>query len=370
MLSAGLATTSGGDITVFAVYSQASVGANQWLVTGFVPDHETGGVSYIGTVDGGGYHDITVAQTGDQQAEWHLDSSITTATVYRDGVAIGSDAGTTPTDIAAGTGYIGSSPVVPGTETFDGVLSELIVFERVLTAGEITSIRAYLTARYALTFSPLSVASCFSWLRSDLGVTLNGTDVSGWADQSGNSNDAAQATIALQPPYNATDADFNSHPSIAPVAGAWPSDHLVFTCDPGAVSAMTIFAIVKPSCSTVLGYLWDANGADRTIICTNYAGVSSVGIYDGTWWRATAACTGDTQVLTYRLDTNDLTIRRDSVQIGTYGTYALRRMKDGVLFVAQAGSDTKIAELIVYNRALVTEELAGLEAYAITRYSL
>ena len=37
------------------------------------------------------------------------------------------------------------------------------------------------------------------WLRADAGVTLNGTTVSGWADQSGNGNDAIQANASRQP---------------------------------------------------------------------------------------------------------------------------------------------------------------------------
>jgi hypothetical protein len=39
------------------------------------------------------------------------------------------------------------------------------------------------------------------WLRSDMGITLNGSDVSSWADQSGNGNDVAQAVAANQPAY-------------------------------------------------------------------------------------------------------------------------------------------------------------------------
>jgi hypothetical protein len=53
-----------------------------------------------------------------------------------------------------------------------------------------------------LTIAPGKVAG---WWRSDLGVTLRaGAFVSAWADQSGNGNDAAQSTEALQPAYSAT----------------------------------------------------------------------------------------------------------------------------------------------------------------------
>ncbi|HVX65406.1 MAG TPA: hypothetical protein VHA11_02325, partial [Bryobacteraceae bacterium] len=37
------------------------------------------------------------------------------------------------------------------------------------------------------------------WLKADTGVTLNGTTVSKWADQSGNATDATQTNASLQP---------------------------------------------------------------------------------------------------------------------------------------------------------------------------
>jgi hypothetical protein len=50
-------------------------------------------------------------------------------------------------------------------------------------------------------FLPPRLPGCRLWLRSDLGVTLvgAGTNVGGWADQSGNGNDASQATTINQP---------------------------------------------------------------------------------------------------------------------------------------------------------------------------
>jgi hypothetical protein len=50
-----------------------------------------------------------------------------------------------------------------------------------------------------VSFSPTSIAGCVLWLRGDLGITLNGSTVSAWADQSGNGNNATQATAAKQP---------------------------------------------------------------------------------------------------------------------------------------------------------------------------
>ncbi len=64
-------------------------------------------------------------------------------------------------------------------------------------------------------FSPTDIAGCVLWLKADAGITMDGANrVSVWADQSGNSNDATQATGARQPLYVAADADFNSFATV------------------------------------------------------------------------------------------------------------------------------------------------------------
>lgn len=73
---------------------------------------------------------------------------------------------------------------------------------------------------------PLTIVTSKSWLTylvSDRGITLNGSGVSNWADQSGNGKDAAQATAANQPTFAAN--ALNGHPSII---GDGTNDVLVF----------------------------------------------------------------------------------------------------------------------------------------------
>lgn len=63
-----------------------------------------------------------------------------------------------------------------------------------------------------LDFAATDLASLNLHLRGDLGITLNGSDVSQWDDQSGNSRNYAQGTAALQPAYNAS--GINGQPSL------------------------------------------------------------------------------------------------------------------------------------------------------------
>jgi hypothetical protein len=65
--------------------------------------------------------------------------------------------------------------------------------------------------------NPSSLATCVWWLRADLGVTLNGSNVAAWADQSGiedANRNTMQATAPNQPAYCASDPAYNGKPTI------------------------------------------------------------------------------------------------------------------------------------------------------------
>lgn len=49
-----------------------------------------------------------------------------------------------------------------------------------------------------------------AWYKFQTGITLNGSDVSAWADSSSNSFDMVQATASEQPAYNSGDIDFDA----------------------------------------------------------------------------------------------------------------------------------------------------------------
>jgi len=72
------------------------------------------------------------------------------------------------------------------------------------------------------------------WWRSDLGVTLNGSNVSSWLGQKVG-YDLAQGTAADQPAYDAADAVYNGQPSIT---GDGSSDWLTEVAGAGTLGAL------------------------------------------------------------------------------------------------------------------------------------
>lgn len=57
--------------------------------------------------------------------------------------------------------------------------------------------------RKAGSWSPTDEASLEAWYQNEVGITLNGSDVSQWADSSSNSRNMVQATATEQPAYSA-----------------------------------------------------------------------------------------------------------------------------------------------------------------------
>jgi hypothetical protein len=101
----------------------------------------------------------------------------------------------------------------------------------------------------AAAWSPLALGSTLKlWLRGDLGVTLNGGDVSAWADQSGNGQHFTQATGAQQPLYVAS--GISSMPSVAFTAAN--SDLLESSGFP-SLSAAHVFIVMQANADPAAG---------------------------------------------------------------------------------------------------------------------
>lgn len=144
-----------------------------------------------------------------------------------------------------------------------------------------------LARTHARDFVPTDIAGGILWLRSDLGVTLAGSNVSAWADQSGQGNDAAQGTTADQPAYLASGWS-NGLPSIYFDRNNTEAMDLAGMAD--SSNDYTLFcALDQRNSSTMLQLLIASRITATRVFAAVADATADVGIFDGTWRNTTAA---------------------------------------------------------------------------------
>jgi hypothetical protein len=139
---------------------------------------------------------------------------------------------------------------------------------------------------------PTSISNIAAWWRSDLGITLNGSTVSAWADQTGNGHHWTQGTAANQPTYTA--GQLNGQPGVVfdgsnDYMDAVNSVTLALTKNIGAIS---MWVVAK-----------NTNTDTQRILCAFSNGISTDTSRVSLRWRATSGNgTGDLALGTRRLD--------------------------------------------------------------------
>ncbi len=241
--------------------------------------------------------------------------------------------------------------------------------------------RVRVVANRSPAFVPTLLSGCIFWLRADIGITIGtgsaNTGVSGWKDQSGSGNDAAQATPANQPVY--TPNAMNGLPALRMTAAnaQWMST-AAFTVG----AAATLIAAVQPVASPQASY---ARLMEQDYSSTYFLGCDSVGssyklivntntppygvagggtITSG----APTIVTGKYASPTGSLYVNGALVASDTFTAPTPTSQPLLISKDH----AAAGEywDGYIAELLIYNRALTKNEFTQVHRYLGARYSI
>lgn len=228
-------------------------------------------------------------------------------------------------------------------------------------------------------FSPSQLTTLFGWYRADLGVTLNGSTVSAWADQSGLGNHLSQTVGAQQPVFNVTDSEFNNLPSIT--FDNANSTYLKTTSGI-ALSTFTIFMVCR---MTTNGYFFSHLASSGEYCYTNtspayfvkrsspFSRTASKGLpssltsavpkifrfeYEGTYasmliYSNNSAVTLSDGAISDPLTSNGFVI-------------SFKIFSDGVSDFTSG----KIAEMIICKPNCTTQEKADVESYLNTRYNL
>lgn len=225
----------------------------------------------------------------------------------------------------------------------------------------------------------MRVNGCSLWLRADRGVVLNGTTVSRWIDQSGNGNDAVQATAGNQP--NFINTSIGGYPALNfTAAGKWMDvvDNATTQTQNG-----TIFLALKQNTAQTAHIIGsgdmnnDRNGA--VIWCSNANPTGEIGNAT-TFERCSfgfSFALGVPIVLAYVFDSSASRIMTNGLLNGSnvarsltiaWNAYPLRigNASNGVsrFFVGD------IAEIIYYNTALGELDRRTVENYLNHKYSI
>jgi hypothetical protein len=229
-------------------------------------------------------------------------------------------------------------------------------------------------------WTPARLTSLRAWYRSDLGITLSGSDVTAWADQSGIGNHLTDGGVsARRPAYSASDAAFGSRPSLTFDGVAEYLSDAAFSL--GGDTALCSIAMLyqqvgytsgdvvviyntggnnrpvflQPATANALAWL-PAGGATQSVTTTAFND-SIARLVIGTWDGGTGRLyTGSTQ------EDSDVNAGADFADGGAFAV--------GATTAGSVPASFRVAELIVQRAAMTEAERTALHAYAISRYGV
>lgn len=217
-----------------------------------------------------------------------------------------------------------------------------------------------------------------AWWRPDpVAITLNVSDVSAFADRSGNAHHVLQATPSKQPLWTASDANLNGQPSVTFTSAN--TDFL--ECATGGLDGNfdhSIFAVLYTN--TIINAFTGWASYGRSV-----AGVSSsiVGERNGNqFWFGGGGTVGASGGVTasntkYRVGKiHTGTSTQGYVAGATAGapvvtTYTLAVSPGFIINARDSGTafgNISLAEVVIFDRALSAPEIATLDGYFTARY--
>jgi hypothetical protein len=209
-----------------------------------------------------------------------------------------------------------------------------------------------------------------------LGVTLNGSDVSAWADQSGNGAHASQGTAADQPAY-VTVGGQNGRPYLG-FDAANTEFMLGSLAAPSTSTTFSVFGVLDQSQATEAVVLGTAAANVPAVAQVGRTGAGKLGGYDNTFRVVAGTATG---IHRYEWHwsgaAKTLEVFVDSVTKGSIATepitprqlgqaYGIGRLQYAASWVLTA----KVYELILYVDIPSADNLSKLRTYLAARYAL
>ncbi len=220
------------------------------------------------------------------------------------------------------------------------------------------------------------------WFKADAGVSTSGSNVIGWADQSGNGHDAS--TIAGTPVLLSSGSGINGLPAIRfnNTGGNVETCYLTTSFDPSAWAGMTVIYVNRTAASGTLpiynGVLgWHVPGARWAFNCGSNADPTQALGWAGAGANvnlgSTAGITNSQLVIeAYRYDKSNWnmsgTFTHGPIPDTSFPTGAISTAWIGTNDYAATQSTSDIAEILVYDHALSDADLALVNTYLNARY--
>jgi hypothetical protein len=217
--------------------------------------------------------------------------------------------------------------------------------------------------RTATPFVPTDLSGLSLWLKADAGITLSGSDVTAWADQSGNGNDAAATdTPTLSTVSGKTFVDFS---------GGYFTGNELITSPYATIMCVARFSSTRDI--SVMFQQWE--GADNLAFYRGFDLDGGFRIYNGSDLSSSLLTNNNQTYLfgaTVDNDTGTLYLNATQNESGycgeitPAGNYFLGRWVGGQLTT----TELKMAEIVVYNRVLTNTERQQVEAYLNAKYAI
>jgi hypothetical protein len=236
-------------------------------------------------------------------------------------------------------------------------------------------------------FSPADVPGLSLWLKADAGVTLSGSNVTAWADQSENGNNASVENSGEKPTFvssflNGKPAiQFDGQTQLLNIDGSESLDFIntsifIVLKRTGNGSGNEVTFMKNGSALEDSGAYWQTaklNGANSNFAVANggsYDRNSGISIGDGVARIMDFTFDGTdfniyvngSQTATYNEPTGNIETTTGPLQIGGYNKSF--NNPGGELFNGQ------IAEIIMYNSAVTETERQQVEAYLNAKYAI
>ena len=223
-------------------------------------------------------------------------------------------------------------------------------------------------------FFPHLISDCVLWVHGAAGITLNGTDVSAWADQSGAGNDLSQGTADRQPGFTASVAALNGQPAVQFTEA---DGNMIGTAEIDYDQPLQFFIVCKRDSDTDAGNII-LGGAGASEPSFEHDGTDEQVVMGKAVVTAANTDTTNWQIRDYFLDGASATTtiwKNGTVTHGPGGTgqkdFTYLCLGDyNTNAAANDYFDGAIAEVIIYDRELTAIERKQVESYLGDKYGI